>query len=89
MVSQTKAKNHLSTPPKSEFPDSHIRISTKNKLDNVLFYTNGTRHPNGDYSHLTEYKIYVKENPNNSSSSKLHDKGTTPKKLLNIYLKIK
>ena len=76
-------------PPKSEFPDSHIRITTKNKLDNVLFYSNGTRHPNGDYSYLTEYKIYVKEDPNNSSSSKLRDKGIIPKNASNYLPKEK
>jgi len=67
-------------PPKSDFPDSHVKISTKNKLDDVLFYSNGTERPNGDYSYLTEYKIYVKENPNNSSTSKLENKGIVPKK---------
>lgn len=67
-------------PPKSEFSDSHVRVTAENKLDDVLFYSNGTRHPNGDYSHLTEYKIYVKENPDNTSSSRLSNKGIVPVK---------
>lgn len=67
-------------PPKSEFPDSHVRALTENVLDDVLFYSDGTQYPNGEYNYLTEYKIYVKEDPNKSSSSSLKNEGIIPVK---------